>query len=104
MTDEQKLAALEAQVEALEDKIRAAKIVKLLENKQDKVFDVGAGNKPNRGWFGFWREKQKSERVSPDSIENEYLSIGGDAPMKLRLALAKVIRDFYGIEETQDDR
>jgi hypothetical protein len=104
MTDEQRLAALQARVEALDDKISAARIIKILENNQDKVFGVGAGNKPNRGWFGFWRERQKSEHVRPDMIENEYLSIDGNPPMELRIALAKVFREHYGITETQDDK
>lgn len=99
MTNEQRLAALAAEVEALEAKIDATRIIKLLENKQEEIYDISFGNKSLGQWFHFWRTKPVKDR-----IESERASLGGYPPQKLRDDIAKVFREHYGIEETQDDK
>ena len=102
MTNEQKLAALEAkQLLALAQKIPAIKIINLLENKQVDIREIATGKLGGRGWFSLQFLKKKTECLC--RISKDYASMHGNPPMELRIALAKVFRKHYEIEEAQND-
>jgi len=51
MTDEQKLAALEAEKLAIQARINAYAAVKILENKQQDLKEIRVGRQWGRRWF-----------------------------------------------------
>jgi len=107
MTDEQKLAALEAEKQVIEAKINAYAAVKMLENKQQDLKAITVGRKWGRKWFQILLPSQLDSlghTTYHDILESQEASIYRNPPMELRLALAKVFRDLYGITETQDDK
>ncbi len=106
MTDEQKLAALEAEKLAIQARINAYAAVKILENKQQDLKEIRVGRQWGRRWFKILLPSQLGSLKHSDIqdiLESQEASLYGNPPMELRIAIAKVLRDFYGIE-AQDEQ
>lgn len=107
MTYEEKLKELDAERLAIQAKINAYSIVKILENKQQDLKSISVGMGWGRRWLQILLPSQLGSlkhSTMQDILESQEASLYGNPPMKLRLALAKAFREHYEIEETQDDR
>jgi len=106
MTGEQKLKELEAERLIIQTKINAYNAVKILENKQQDLRSITVGRLWRNKWLQILLPSQLGSLKHSDIqdiLESQEASLYGNPPMELRIAIAKVLRDFYGIE-AQDEK